>query len=78
MQKKELVTIEQPEWMLDLKKVSGNLLDTLESLNSESTQEQIDIANAKANIASKIVDVARVQIAQADTCIKLYELANKQ
>ena len=60
MQKKELVTIEQPEWMLDLKKVSGNLLDTLESLNSESTQEQIDIANAKANIASKIVDVARV------------------
>lgn len=74
----EIAIINRPEWMMDLKQVSGSLMDTLESLNSNSTQEQIDIANAKANIASKIVDVARVQIAQADTCIKLYELANKQ
>ena len=74
----EIAIINRPEWMMDLKQVSGSLMDTLESLNSESTQEQIDIANAKANIASKIVDVARVQIAQAETCIKLYELANKQ
>lgn len=73
MQKMEVVQIQQPEWLMDLGKVSGTLLNTLENLTENSSESQKELANTQALIAGKIIDIARTQIQQGELCLKLYQ-----
>ncbi|MFY7883712.1 MAG: hypothetical protein ACOVOV_02570 [Dolichospermum sp.] len=75
MQKMQVVQIQQPEWLMDLGKVSGTLLNTLENLTENSSESQKELANTQALIAGKIIDIARTQIQQGELCLKLYNAA---